>query len=119
MRRAGALEMLSVLLLVVLAGGCGTFASKATGPNNTQAFGAGLGHPYEGVTGDIGSLKCIWERSIPEHVALRALVTIALVIDTPLSLVADTLALPFDIVAAPQRSRIDPEDCDAIGFPNR
>jgi hypothetical protein len=55
----------------------------------------------------------MWEQSPPQHVALRWLVTIGLILDLPLSLLADTFILPIDLVVKPQRSRIDPGDCNA------
>lgn len=61
----------------------------------------------------------MWERSNPDNAALRVLVTVALIVDTPLSLVADTLVLPFDLVLAPKRPRVDPGDCDSVGIPSR
>ena len=114
MPRAGAPErILGFLLLTFVLSGCGTFVSKITGPDNTQGYWLGLGHPYEGVIADIGTVKCSWEQQPPALIPMNVLVTIALIIDLPLSLVADTLVLPIDLFVKPQRSRADPEDCHA------
>jgi uncharacterized protein YceK len=106
-RKFGAL----ILALPLALGGCGTVASKMVGPDNTQGWGLGWGHPYEGVTGDYGTVKCMWEMSPPQHIALRLLVTVALVIDLPLSLVADTIVLPVDLLSRPKRPRTEWADC--------
>lgn len=57
--------------------GCGTFASKLEG---------GMGRPYEGIEADATTMKC------------GGILTIFGVVDFPLSLVADTLVLPLDLV---------------------
>lgn len=108
-RKSGAL----IVALPLVLGGCGTVASKLVGPDNTQGWGLGWGHPYEGVTADYGTVKCMWEMSPPQHISLRLLVTVGLIIDLPLSLVADTIVLPIDVLSRPKRRRFDPADCDA------
>ena len=102
-----------ILALPLALGGCGTVASKVTGPDNTQGWGLGWGHVYEGVTGDYGTVKCMWEMSPPQHISLRILVTVALIVDLPLSLVADTIVLPIDLLSRAKRPRFDPADCNA------
>ena len=66
----------SVFLSLALCG-CGTLASKLEG---------GMGRPYEGIEADVITVKC------------GGILTIFGVVDFPLSLVADTLVLPLDLV---------------------
>ena len=78
---AAAVIVVAALLMAVVAGGCATIATTASG----------VLEPYAGLDLDayvIGRTESGWERA-------------ARIVDVPLSLVADTILLPFTYTLAP------------------
>ena len=77
-----------------------------------------VGHIYSGVTGDALAIRCAWElpsvakekdgTSYFASVPLSILLTLLFVVDTPFSLVGDTLLLPLDVAKEPTRERWNP-----------
>ena len=85
-------HLLLGILLGALLSGCGTFRSKEDGQ---------LGHVYSGVTRTAEDLECY----VVVGSFMMFIPTVIYLFDFPLSLLADTLILPVDLLSAPQEPR--------------
>ena len=77
-----------------------------------------VGHAYSGVKGDLLAIKCMWETPGHSYVLSRPFVfttSVVFLADAVLSLVADTLLLPIDLVVKPRHEalRLD-QDCRKV-----
>lgn len=85
-------NLLVGLLLGALLSGCGTIRSKEDGQ---------LGHVYSGVTRTAEDLECY----VVVGSFMLFIPTIIYLFDFPLSLLADTLILPVDLLTEAQQPR--------------
>ena len=95
--------------LYILLTGCGTLVSKAefSSTRPTQ-----VGHPYSGVQVDASGMKCAlelpWtakEKSYWLTVPGALFIFAFFLVDTALSLAADTVLLPIDLFTEPRNER--------------
>ncbi len=99
----------TVLSVQALLTGCATMQSKLAAEDQ-------MGHPYSGVTLSTRMIiKCVWQlpaitkekegTSYFMSVPVSFLIALVYLGDLPLSLVGDTLFLPFDLAMEPQYRR--------------
>lgn len=98
-----------------LAAGCSTLISKAGLDPEVEAQS---GNPYSGARLNLESWRCLPSvaREYPPaaNVFLVPLSAALLLVDLPLSAIADTAVLPVDLVVAPRAKPIQPftGECD-------
>ena len=112
MRASGCALLLGI---VALSACSSTVVSKA---GLDPAVGVQMGHAYSGVRLNIKSWRCLAsvtdEYSVAGKLVLLAVSASLLVIDLPVSVAADTLMFPVDLVIAPREESIRPlrDECD-------
>jgi len=101
------------LLLVLIMTGCATFQSKI-GSEHRDAHGMPpqFGHPYSGMVSSIGNWCYFASPNMKRSSAflVAPLVFVFGVIDFPITFVADTLFLPFELAKEPNNPRLTLKD---------